>query len=191
MAATIVATLLIKLAIAPNGALRPATIVEKRVTSAVNATSPRRRSHAIAAEKRATSLATALMLPAVVAVALGAVPEATPAAAEARSATNAEKSVISLVIALKVAMAVEVTIKAAMVVVMEVAAVAAVRLVTPVVATDTCLVIALKARNATTVERSDISQGIVLQTRPRSVSATSASNPATSSPFARTSVARS
>ncbi|KAL8829929.1 MAG: hypothetical protein Q9191_001722 [Dirinaria sp. TL-2023a] len=144
-----VATLLIKLATAPNVALQPATTVEKRVI---------RRSPAIAAARPATSLvrklqsyrqstremlilldqATALMLLELGAAVLAAVPEVTLAAVEVRNATNVEKSVTSLVIALKVAMAVEVTIKAAMVVDMEAAAVAPARLVTPVVAMDTC-----------------------------------------------------
>lgn len=189
VAAITAATLLIKLATAPNVALQPATTVEKRVMLAVNATNLRRRSPAIAAARPATSLATALMLLDLGAAVLAAVPEATLAAVEVRNATNVEKSVTSLVTALKVAMAVEVIIKEAMVVDMEAAAVAPARLVTPVVAMDTCPVIALKARNATTVERSDTSHGIARQTRQQSVSATSASNPATSNRFARTSIA--
>jgi len=105
-----------------------------------------------------------------------------------KSATSAQKSVILHVTAQRVVLVDTVAVSAVdkdmAAVVGSVVDVKEDRLATLVVATDTCLVIALKAKSVTTVAKSVISP-VTAHPRPlRSALATSASNLATSKPNA-------
>ncbi|KAI4273244.1 MAG: hypothetical protein LQ337_004777 [Flavoplaca oasis] len=153
----------IKPATAQSAAPRPATTAARKVMSAVNAAPPRKKNHVTAAVKLVTSHASVPILPEELH------PEAWAAdtlegavilvEAAAKNATNAEKSATLLAIALKVVLeatevVVMVEVLAAMAVGMEPDAHS--RLATLAAATDTCLAIVLKDRNATTAEKSAI-----------------------------------
>lgn len=140
--------------IVQSAAPQPATTAVRKATSAANAAPPKRINHAIAAVKSGTSRASVLIPPE------EHLPEAWAAAipvaeevAAARSATNAEKSATLLVTAPKV-----VPEATRVVDTLEAEGMAAAtgldahnKPATPAADTDTCLVIAPRDRNATTV----------------------------------------
>lgn len=140
--------------IVQSAAPQPATIAERKVTSVVNAAPLRKTSHVIAAAKLATSRASVPTPPEELHLEAwaAAIPSAEEVAA-ARSVTNAEKLAILLVTAPKV-----VPEATRVVDTLEAEGMAAAtgldahsRPATPAADTDTCLVIAPRDRNATTV----------------------------------------
>ena len=141
--------------IVQSAAPQPATIAVRKVTSVVNAALPRRTNRAIAAVKLVTSRASVPTPPEEphLEAWAAAIPPAEEAAAAARSATNAEKLAILLVTAPKV-----VPEATQVVDTLEAEGTAAAtgldahnKPATPAADTDTCLVIAPRDRNATTV----------------------------------------